>query len=68
VFEDAITHAPAAPDAYLGLGDARMARQDYRAALDAYRRALKLAPQSEPARQRIEACEQQLTPRDRARR
>jgi tetratricopeptide (TPR) repeat protein len=55
-FRGVLREAPGNADAYAGLGEADFARGDYRAAQRDFQTALRLAPDDQAARQRLNLC------------
>jgi tetratricopeptide (TPR) repeat protein len=60
VFRLILHDAPANGDAYAGLGEAEFARGDYRAAQRDFRAALRLTPDDQATRQRLDVCDELL--------
>jgi tetratricopeptide (TPR) repeat protein len=60
VFRGILHDAPANADAYAGLGEAEFARGNYRAAQRDFQTALRLAPDDQAARQRLDLCNELL--------
>ena len=56
IFRGMLHDASANADAYAGLGEADFARGDYRAAQRDFQTALRLAPDDQAARQRLDLC------------
>lgn len=60
VFRGMLRAGPPNADAYAGLGEAEFARANYRAAVRDFQAALRLAPDDQAARQRLDACNELL--------
>ena len=60
VFRGILHDAPANADAYAGLGEAEFARGNYRAAQRDFQTALRLAPDDQATRQRLDLCNELL--------
>jgi tetratricopeptide (TPR) repeat protein len=60
VFRGILHDAPANGDAYAGLGETEFAGGNYRSALRDFQAALRLTPENQAARQRLEVCEELL--------
>ena len=60
VFRGILHDAPANADAYAGLGEAEFARGNYRAAQRDFQTALRLAPDDQATRRRLDLCNELL--------
>lgn len=60
VFRGILHDAPANADAYAGLGETEFAGGNYRSAQRDFQAALRLAPESQAARQRLDVCDELL--------
>jgi tetratricopeptide (TPR) repeat protein len=60
VFRDILRRHPQDPDAFAGLGDADFARGNYQTAQGEFLTALRLKPEDQNIRQRLDACSQVL--------
>jgi len=60
VFREVLQAGKNDPDVYVGLGDADAAQWKYVLACSAFRHALRITPDDDAARQRLESCEQVL--------
>ncbi|MEO8028875.1 MAG: tetratricopeptide repeat protein [Bryobacteraceae bacterium] len=61
VFKGILRDAPANADAYAGLGESEFARANYRSAQRDFQVALRLAPDNQTTRRRLDACNELLT-------
>jgi tetratricopeptide (TPR) repeat protein len=61
VFRGILHNAPGNADAYAGLGAAEFARSNYRAAQRDFQTTLRLAPDDQATRQRLDVCNELLT-------